>query len=166
MPDPAETQEVDVDAFRQTTTELHKAAQAMEDLAAVLAKDAEANGQRTWFDKHPGTVVTIVGMLCSGLIVGAQYYFRNELEKGQREFYKETTQPKVEAVEKSVKEVRTDAKREHKALNEKVKNVGILQIEQGKDHRKILKDLAEKQRVTVPEKTPDLKAAESKVMEP
>ncbi len=137
----------------------------MQALATVMANDAEANGNPSWFKRNPGVAVTIVVTFCSVLIVGFQYYFRTEVERGQREFYKENTAPKVEQVKRSVQAVRDDAKEEHKAINDRIDNVGALQIEQGNDHRTILKALAEKQRVPVADKTEDLKAAENKVME-
>ncbi len=158
-------QEVSVDEFRTATSELGKAGTAMQAIADVMAKEAEVNGNRSWFSKNPGVFVTVVVTVCSVLIVGFQYYFQSELERGQRDFYQENTAPKVEQVKRSVQAVRDDAKEDHKAINERIDNVGALQIEQGKDHRKILKDLAEKQRVPVAGKTDDLKAAESKVME-
>ncbi len=163
MGEPAETQEVSIDAFQNTTHELSKAAKAMQQLADAMAVDAEKNGQRSWFDKHPGIVVTIVGATFTVILAGFQYYFRNELEKGQREFYRNTTQPKVEAVEKSVDNLRTDATKEHKAIRDRIHDIGALQKEQGNDHRKILKDIANKQRVPVKDKSADLKAAEAKV---
>jgi len=163
--DAAVTQEVGIDEFRTATRELGKAGTAMQTIADVMAKEAEANGDRSWLAKNPGVFITVVVTVCSVLIVGFQYYFQNELERGQRDFYETKTAPKVEDIETTIEIRGREAAQEHVDINKRIDAVGDLQIEQGKDHRKILKDLAEKQRIPVAGKTEDLKAAESKVME-
>ncbi len=133
-----------------------------------IRKALADNGYSSSFlRRHPGLVFTIAVTFVT-LVWGAIQWYSNQsvvraLEARDTAEYRNATSGEIQAVQKDVGKFKQEARKAHRVLAHGIKSVGDLQLEQARDQRKLLGDLAESQRIDVQPKEPELEAAEEAV---
>lgn len=140
----------------------------LQGLEKALGELQAANGQpQPWVIQNPvKTLMAMLGIL-SVVWGGVQWYAggvaARAVTEEQTEQYRDATNGKVKAVKDDVETFKAEAKTAHGELSEGINEVGRLQLEQGRDQRELLKDLAKKARIEVADPGPQLKAARADV---
>ena len=141
--------------------------QRAEDSASKAAREVEVDER---FEKRIkrlklilGAVVAVAAVL--GIVFGVfDWYAGREVEAAVEARRRMDIEGALETVKVAHGTDQTANARTHGVLEDQIKNVGVLQLEQGNDTRGLLLQLApESKREELREKTPALKAAESAV---
>ena len=117
--------------------------------------------------RHPVAALSLALVVLTGLWSGLQWYAQRAVAEAITERKLEGVEGALKSVEEEVTGIQTGAaefKREaakaHETLGDGIRDVGRLQLEQGRDQRRVLESMSRRQ---LPDKLPGLTAAEAKV---
>lgn len=134
---------------------------------AIRAEFERQEESRSWFAQHPAIAVSMLGGLLGALLSGVQVYTSSVVSEAvtevQTKTYRNDTRDEIVDVKAEITALKGASALEHSSMRSSIRDVGILNLEQGKSNRKLLEAMAKRRGVKVEKKSQDLKDAEEKV---